>query len=396
MNSSAKLAFWGVRGSTPTPERENGRYGGNTPCVELTAPDGTSFILDCGTGLRSLGNRWGRSNGHHAVDAHILVTHYHWDHVQGIPFFHPFFEPQNSFYLYGFQSEHLGPNSLKQALEAQMASPYFPVNANSMTATRSFREVSGGDSWDVGTTRVTTAWLNHPQKCLGYRLDTTAGSIVYATDNEPGCAEFDRNLRKLAHEADVLIYDAQYSPEQLSSTRKGWGHSSWLEAVKVARDCKARNLVLFHHDPESSDRTLDGYLSAARGEFPATWAATEAMTVKFSDKMAEVTLPASRAGQRRRLRFGAVVVGQTEDGTDFEEKAVVRDLTFQGAYLCLKSKPRLQSEVRVMVEAAGEGNRASALSFRGTVVHCDSGWEKAQNGIGVVFVEETEQGMPRD
>jgi hypothetical protein len=194
----------------------------------------------------------------------------------------------------------------------------------------------------------------------------------------------------------VRSYDAQYSPEQLSSTRKGWGHSSWLEAVKVARDCKARNLLLFHHDPESSDRTIDGYLSAARGEFPATWAATEAMTVKLSDRGVDLALPASRAGQRRRLRFAAVVAGQTEDGSDFQEKAVVRDLTFQGAYICLKSRPRLQSEVRVIVEAAGEGNQASALAFRGTVVHCDSGREKSQNGIGVVFVEDTEQGLPRD
>jgi phosphoribosyl 1,2-cyclic phosphodiesterase len=391
---SAKLTFWGARGSTPTPE--HGRYGGNTPCLALTAPDGTHFILDCGTGLRSLGNHLTRWNTHHAMDAHILVTHYHWDHIQGIPFFHPFFEPQNTFHLYSFQSETLGRDSLRQALEGQLSGPYFPIDAKAMTAPRFFHEVGGKESWEIGTTRLSTEWLNHPQKCLGYRLDTTAGSIVYATDNEPGAAEFDRNLRKLAHQADLLIYDAQYSPEQLSSTRKGWGHSSWLEAVKVARDCKVRNLVLFHHDPESSDRMIDGYLSAARNEFAATWAATEGMSVKFSDRGVEVTLPSSRSGQRRRLRFSAVVMGQAEDGTDFEEKAVVRDLTFQGAYLCLKSRPRLQSEVRVVVEATGEGNRASALSFRGTVVHCDGAQEKSQNGIGVVFVEDGEQGPPRD
>ena len=126
-------------------------------------------------------------------------------------------------------------------------------------------------------THTPTAWLNHPQGCLGYRLDTPFGSIVYATDNEPGVPEFDSNLRQLAQGADVLIYDAQYSPEQLASTRKGWGHSCWLEGVKIARESKVRNLILFHHDPDSSSRMVDGFLSAARQEFPSTWAAMEGM-----------------------------------------------------------------------------------------------------------------------
>jgi len=395
-HTSAKLIFWGVRGSTPTPERENGRYGGNTPCLELTAPDGISFILDCGTGLRALGNRWTRTNGGQSIGAHILVTHYHWDHIQGIPFFHPFFEPQNTFHFYSFESEYLGRNSLRQALESQLASPYFPVNVNTMTAPRCFREVSGGETWNVGTTRITAAWLNHPQKCLGYRLDTTAGSVVYATDNEPGVPEFDVNLRKLAKGADVLIYDAQYSPEQLASTRKGWGHSSWLEAVKVARDSGAANLILFHHDPESSDRTVDGYLSAARSEFPLTWAATEAMSIAVSKAGVSVALPSTRAGQRRQLRLAAVVSGQTEDGASFQESAEVRDLSFHGAYLCLKSKPRLQSEVRMLVDAGGQHSQPNALSFRGTVVHCDGHGKEAEHGIGVAFIEEAEPGPPRD
>jgi len=231
MTHQAKLVFWGVRGSTPTPERDTWRYGGNTPCLELTAPDGTQFILDCGTGLRTLGNRWTEQANGRGIRAHVLVTHYHWDHIQGIPFFHPFFESQNQFHFYSFQSKYLGPDSLKKVLEAQLASPYFPVDVSMMTAGRDFREVAGGDKWEIGGTHITAAWLNHPQGCLGYRLDTSGGSVVYATDNEPGPAEFDLNLRQLAHGADVLIYDAQYSPEQLASERKGWGHSSWLEGV---------------------------------------------------------------------------------------------------------------------------------------------------------------------
>src|SRR5579863_750980 len=383
-----KLVFWGVRGSTPTSERDTWRYGGNTPCIEITTPEGAHFILDCGTGLRMLGNRLSQLHGDSGIDAHILVTHYHWDHIQGIPFFHPFFQSQNRFHFYGFQSKHLGPDSLRQVLEGQLSSPYFPVSVSMMAAERSFHEIAGGEAWEVHRTHVTAAWLNHPQGCIGYRLDTTAGSVVYATDNEPGVAEFDQNLRRLAHEADVLIYDAQFSPEQLASTRKGWGHSSWLEAVKIAREAKVRNLVLFHHDPDSADTAIDGFLSAARQEFPATWAATEGMAITLSDRGVNVTLRGSRHGQRRRLRFLATVTGQSEDGTAFNEKATVRDLSLQGAYLCLNHRPRLQSELHVIIEASDDQKRASALSLRATVIHCEPGREKTQHGVGVVFIED--------
>lgn len=286
----AKLVFWGVRGSTPTPERDTWRYGGNTPCLELLAPDGARFILDCGTGLRTLGHLWTHAHAQRGVEASILVTHYHWDHIQGLPFFLPFFHAQNNFHFYGFESQFLGRDSLRQVFEAQLARPYSPVNLSSMTAARSFREVRGGENWQIGATRVTAAWLNHPQGCLGYRLDTPAGSFVYATDNEPGVDEFDRNLRDLARGADVLIYDAQYSPEQLATTRKGWGHSTWLEGVKVALDANVPNLILFHHDPDSSDHAVDVFLSAARAKLPSTWAASEGMSVTLADRRIAVTL----------------------------------------------------------------------------------------------------------
>lgn len=391
----AKLVFWGVRGSIPTLERDTWRYGGNTPCLELTAPGGSQFVLDCGTGLRMLGNRLAHAQ-RNGIEAHILVTHYHWDHIQGIPFFHPFFEPQNHFHFYSFQSPYLGPDTLRRVLEAQLASPYFPVDAAMMTAAREFREISGGEKWEIQGTRISAAALNHPQGCLGYRLDTAAGSIVYATDNEPGVAEYDNNLRQLAHGADVLIYDAQYSPEQLASDRKGWGHSSWLEGVKIAREARVQNLVLFHHDPDSSDKTIDGFLSAARQEFPATWAATEGMTLTLSERGVDVAMRDARLAPRRRLRFTATVSGQAEDGSTFQEPATVRDLSLLGAYLCLKNRPRLQSEVRVVIEAAGDNNRSSVLTLRGIVVHFELGREKSQNGVGVVFIEDADAGRPHD
>ena len=392
----AKLTFWGVRGSTPTLERHTWRYGGNTPCLDLITPEGTRFIIDCGTGLRALGNHLTAQAGTDGIDAHVLMTHYHWDHIQGIPFFHPFFEAQNKFHFYSFQSKYLGPNSLRQVFEAQLSSPYFPVDVSMMTAPRDFHEVTGGQQWEIEGTKVTAGWLNHPQGCLGYRIDTSGGSIVYATDNEPGAADCDNNIRKLSEGADVLIYDAQYSPEQLASERKGWGHSSWLEGVKIAREAKVRNLVLFHHDPDSTDRGVDGFLSAARQEFPATWAAAEGMAITLSDRGVDVTMRESRVGQRKRLRYNASVSGHTADGKPFEEKATVRDISLQGAYLALNSQPRLQSELRVQIETSGDPTRSAVLSLRATVVHFEEGRENQQNGVGVVFVEESEAGRNRD
>ena len=143
--NSAKLVFWGVRGSTPTLERDTWRYGGNTPCLEFTAPGDTHFILDCGTGLRMLGNhlqtrhnRWSRWRGDGGMEAHVLVTHYHWDHIQGIPFFHPFFEAQNRFHFYSFQSKYLGRNSLRQVLESQAGKSLFPGGCEHRWPRRAF------------------------------------------------------------------------------------------------------------------------------------------------------------------------------------------------------------------------------------------------------------------
>src|SRR6266851_2074713 len=239
----AKLSFWGVRGSTPTVDPATSRYGGNTPCLELIAPDGTQIILDCGTGLRMLGSRWAAPNGGKTPETHILVTHYHWDHIQGIPFFSPLYVESNEFHFYSFRSKFLGRDSLKQVFEAQMALPYFPVDMSAMSAKRKFKEVDGGDSFNVGENKITARWLNHPQGCLGFRIETPAGIVAYATDNEPGDAKLDESLRELAAGADIFINDAQFTPEQLETSRKGWGHSSWLEGAKVARQMGAKTLV---------------------------------------------------------------------------------------------------------------------------------------------------------
>src|SRR5215469_1714372 len=387
-NPIAKLSFWGVRGSTPTVDPATWRYGGNTPCLELVAPDSTRFILDCGTGLRVLGNRWSADGTGIPPNTHIFVTHYHWDHIQGLPFFSPLYNEKNHFQFYSFRSKFLGPDSLRQVFEAQMALPYFPVDFSAMNAQRKFREVDGGDSFRIGENKVTARWLNHPQGCLGFRIETPAGIVAYATDNEPGLPALDKNLRELASGADIFINDAQYTPGQLVSDRKGWGHSSWSEGVKVAREANVKTLVLFHHDPDSTDRMVDQLLGKARAEFDSVYAASEGMVIALgaASEPVQAHMPSSRTSLRRDAQFHACVTGVTAEGQKFEEKTMVRDLSLQGAHITLKHSPRMQSEVQVLMQApSAEGLREMLL--HGYVVRIEEGTEKGTTAVGVVFTD---------
>jgi phosphoribosyl 1,2-cyclic phosphodiesterase len=384
----AKLSFWGVRGSTPTVDPSTWRYGGNTPCLELTAPDGTHIILDCGTGLRMLGNRWDAGAGNRPTQTHILVSHYHWDHIQGIPFFAPLYAENNEFHFYSFRSKFLGSDSLRQVFEAQMATPYFPVDMSVMSAKRKFNEIDGGESFTVGENKITAQWMNHPQGCLGYRIETPAGTVVYATDNEPGDKKLDESLKKLAAGADIFINDAQFTPEELQSTKKGWGHSSWRAGVNTARQSGAKTLVLFHHDPDSSDRKVDAILRQAREEFDSVFAASEGMVVTLGapGDPVQAHMPGTRTALRREARFRAKVCGVTESGTRFEEETVVRDLSLQGALISLQNHPRLQSELEVTLETPGAGG-VQSLNLHGYVVRIEGATDNGPSAVGVVFTD---------
>ena len=383
-----RLNFWGVRGSTPTVDPATWRYGGNTPCLELQAPDGSEFILDCGTGLRMLGNRWTAPSGMKGKGIHILITHYHWDHIQGVPFFAPLYSEENEFQFYSFRSKFLGRDSLKQVFEAQMAVPYFPVDMSVMSARRKFQEVDGGESFTIGENKITTRWLNHPQGCLGFRIETPAGTVAYATDNEPGNAKLDDSLRELAAGADIFINDAQFTPEQLATTRKGWGHSSWLEGVKAAREAGAKTLVLFHHDPDSTDRMVDAILRRAREEFDSVFAASEGMVITLgaAGEPVQAHLPGTRTAPRRGVQFQAKVYGLTEGGKEFTEQTVVCDLTLEGAMIRLKHLPQLQSELQVTMDAPGT-NGEKRVQLKGYVVRIEDAKEQEHVAVGVVFTD---------
>jgi len=390
-STNTKLTFWGVRGSTPTVDRSTWRYGGNTPCLELQAPDGTRFILDTGTGLRSLGRHYADTLGDAPLDAFVLVTHYHWDHIQGLPFFTPFVSPQNRFHFYSFQSKYLGKDSLKRVMQTQMAMPYFPVDLSVFQCQRDYTEIGGGDKLEVRGTRISTKWLNHPQGCLGFRFETPAGVIVYATDNEPGVPDMDKDLRDLAAGADIYIHDAQYTPEQLAADHKGWGHSSWEEGVRVAKEANVRNLVLFHHDPDSSDRRVDAILRQTRQQFANAWAASEGMVMTLEDQKMDVVMRDSRAGQRREGFFRATIVGYTEEGRAFEEETIIRDLSLHGALLYLDNLPRLQSELQVLMEAPMDDLHPDGrIPLRGFVIRREHPPGEQRHAVGIVFAEEVD------
>jgi len=272
-----RIKFWGVRGSTPTPQPENMRYGGNTSCVEVRLGD-RIYIFDCGTGFRILGHHLKQEFGDKPFSAHLFVSHFHWDHIQGMPFFRPLYDNPHSQFLFHASSR---TRSLKQVMSEQMASPYFPVNLNEMRAKQAFYEIDAGRVNVEDGVNLQAAWLNHPQGCMGFRLETKDGILVYATDNEPGDVNFDKAVRKLAEGADILIYDAQYLPEEYEARRRGWGHSHWREAVNVVMESGAKELILFHHDPDHDDACIDKVVIEARNHYPKVRAAAEGMEIQL-------------------------------------------------------------------------------------------------------------------
>lgn len=275
-----QVKFWGVRGSTPTPLAENLRYGGNTSCVEVRLGE-QIFVFDCGTGFRVLGRQLEKEFGERPFMAHVFVSHFHWDHIQGIPFFRPLYESPKSRFVFHSSSRMRG---LEQVMAEQMASPFFPVNLDQMQARRDFYSIEDGCLEMGNGVRISTAWLNHPQGCLGFRLESKDGVLVYATDNEPGDAQFDKAVRKLAEGADILIYDAQYLPEEYEARRRGWGHSHWREAVNIVMESGAKELVLYHHDPDHNDAVIDKSVMEARNYYAKVRAAAEGLEMQLGER----------------------------------------------------------------------------------------------------------------
>ncbi len=312
-----RIRFWGTRGSLAKPGPSTVRYGGNTSCVEVRAPDGTLIVLDCGTGAHELGQAL-LATGERPIRGHLFITHTHWDHIQGFPFFAPLFDPGNEWHVYAPQG--LGQH-LENTLAGQMAYTYFPVNLVQLGATIHYHELAEG-SFNLGSVRVTTRFLNHPGLAMGYRLEAAGVSVVYATDHEPhsrhlgdttdgkdGIApvhrEDQRHVEFLAG-ADLVIHDAQYTLEEYPK-KVTWGHTPAERAVDLACAAGVRRLALFHHDPLRTDEDIDRLVEVCR-QRAKTGAGGLEVIAAAEGQIIELTAPTPEMARSRATSSEAAAV----------------------------------------------------------------------------------------
>jgi len=242
-----KIRFWGTRGSIPTPGQRTVRYGGNTACVEVRDATDHLLVLDAGTGLRELGIKL---NGTSPLTVDLFLSHLHWDHIQGIPFFRPAYDPKSTLRLYG-PTQH---RPLRELLGLGMDDPFFPVDLEGLPVHLEVHEVESGSSRRVGPYTVRATKIFHPAPALAYRIEADGRSLVYATDTEDPFSGQPNPVVELAKDADALIHDGQYLDTDF---KPGWGHSTIATALDVARRAHTKRLVLYHHDPDRTDDALD-------------------------------------------------------------------------------------------------------------------------------------------
>ena len=278
MQNRFHVKFWGVRGSIPCPGSHTVRYGGNTSCVEMQV--GTErLIFDGGTGIRNLGESL---LAECPLRAHLFFTHSHWDHIQGFPFFSPAFIAGNQFKIYGAPSPNQA--TLKQRLHDQMLHPNFPVPLQIMQGDLQFYDIEMGETLQIEDITVETARLNHPGEAVGYRINWRGLSAAYITDTEHFSDRLDDNVLRLADHTDVMIIDATYTDEEYYNPKQskvGWGHSTWQEAVKIAKAAQVKQLVLFHHEPSHDDDFLDRIGEEVCCSFSQTVLAREGLSIEL-------------------------------------------------------------------------------------------------------------------
>jgi phosphoribosyl 1,2-cyclic phosphodiesterase len=273
-----KVTFYGTRGSVPVPDGEFVRIGGNTPCVLITLESGRIAILDAGTGIRKLGKDL-LEDGHEQYDnIFVGLSHTHWDHIQGFPFFRPAYDPKRHFTI-AICGKGSHGEKLENLFGVQMQQEFFPTPLEKMGAEMSF--------WAPDVTRYTTSAgvtveaskLNHPGDSYGYRIEDAGKVLAYCSDVEHANG-IDPSVVALSRDADLLIHDAQYTPEELEE-KKGWGHSSWEQAVEVAEKARVKRLALFHHDPEHTDSFLLKLEKECQKRFPEAFLAREGTQLRI-------------------------------------------------------------------------------------------------------------------
>ncbi len=270
------VKFWGVRGSVPTPGKDTLKYGGNTSCIEMQV-GGKRLIFDGGTGIRELGKEMMQEM---PVEAYLFFTHYHWDHIQGFPLFTPAFSKGNCFHIYGAIPPE--GESMKQHFIDRVLHYNSPIPLKGMQADLQFYELEHGQKMMLHDIEIETGSLNHPNTAMGYRVTWNGRSAVYCSDTEHFSDRLDENVVHLARGADVLIYDAMYTDDEYHSSKSpkvGWGHSTWQEAIKVAKAAGVKRVVIFHHEPGHSDDFLDRIGEKAKAVFPMAVMAIEGLVL---------------------------------------------------------------------------------------------------------------------
>ncbi|KYO50410.1 MBL fold metallo-hydrolase [Tistrella mobilis] len=267
------VAFWGVRGSIACPTPRHMRYGGNTSCVAVTCGD-RQLIFDAGTGIRELGHHMNLAGVRTAT---LLLSHTHWDHIVGFPFFSPAFRRGNRFEV--LAGHLIASGGIRRVIDRQMQAPTFPVPLEAMNAEMTFDDFAAGDTLMLGPDiRVRTLPLNHPDGATGYRIDHAGRSVAYITDTEHRPDGPDQNVLALMDGVDLAIYDSTYTDDEYPA-KAGWGHSTWQEGVRLARMAGARRLAIFHHDPDHEDDFMDRVGAAAAVMWPGAFIAREGLVV---------------------------------------------------------------------------------------------------------------------